>query len=91
MMYKGASNHLEYRRAVKEAVHQAVSNDVAGSSNSLAKKAILSMQAQGIQMGVRRCTALVNICKEHGRVPSPQKPGGVFVPSCIEDKIVNLS
>ena len=34
MMYKGASNHLEYRRAVKEAVHQAVSNDVAGSSNS---------------------------------------------------------
>ena len=90
MMYKGASNHMEYRRAVKEAIHQVVSNDVARSSNSLAKKAILNLQAKGIHLGVRRCTELVNICKEHGKVPSPQKPGGVFVPACIEERIVSL-
>ena len=48
MEYKGAANHMEYRRAVKEAVYQASSNNGSGSSDGIAKEAIRSLHNQGI-------------------------------------------
>ena len=87
-VYKGAESHTEYRKAVREAVLTVSST--AASTYRMAHETASSLQQQGISMSSRHCYKLVKAYRETGRIPSPQKPGGVFVPSSIEDRIVRL-
>ena len=89
MSYKGAATHQHYRHVVKEVVLAAVSGS-SSSSNSMAHQVIQSLHSQGITLGIRQSTRMVVSYQQKGEAKSPQKPGGVYVPSCIEARIVTL-
>ena len=92
MAYKGAPDHKTYREAVKSAVSSACQDGASGgcSQRSIAKDAVQRLQADGVQLSVRHCCKIVAATVRNGTVPSPQKPGGVFVSSAIEERIVRL-
>ena len=89
LAYKGAVNHTVYRQAVKEAV-AAASSKTASSVYQMANETASTLQEKGISISSRHCYRLVKQCRATGTIPSPQKPGGVFVPSYIEDRVVRL-
>ena len=56
----------------------------------MAKAASEHLQAAGVNLSVRHCCTLVKDAVLTGTVPSPQKPGGTFVSTAIEERIVKL-
>ena len=89
---QGRRDHKTYRGAVKEAIGSACKDGASNNSSqrSMAKAACEQLQAAGVSLSVRRCCTLVQQAVLTGTVPSPQKPGGTFVSTAIEERIVKL-
>ena len=95
--FKGASNHLEYQETVKEAAtivalkfqsSKQISDDSAVSFNTVLREMQVDLAAKGIEICKTTCrTHVKNALNNDGIGLSPQKPGGVSLPSHIEKKI----
>eukprot|EP00873_Tetraselmis_striata_P014248 jgi/Tetstr1/434512/TSEL_023604.t1 len=91
--FKGASSHQEYQNLLKEACKVATGNKLQnGVSYQTAGKSMRADQHdKGISIGLRTCTGHIKRAIASGGVPlTPQKPGGVFVPSSLEDRIATV-
>lgn len=88
--FKGADSHSSYSIAVKKecAAAAKLKLELGHSLNHCAKRMQASLASQGITIGLTMCKKRVSSAvSSDGRVCSPQKPGGCYVPSAIEARI----
>ena len=88
--YKGASSHLEYQEIMKAAATAAALRVVNENASvySSARRMLKDLVDQGIDVHIATCQRQIKAAaKNSGFGISPQKPGGVLIPSSIEKKI----
>eukprot|EP00873_Tetraselmis_striata_P000188 jgi/Tetstr1/420452/TSEL_011565.t1 len=93
--FKGrARSHQEYPNLLKEACKVATGNKLPnGVSYPTAGKSMRAdMHDKGISIGMRTCTGhIIKRAIANDGVPlTPHKPGGIFVPSSLEDRIATV-
>ena len=99
--FKGAPSHLEYQQIMKEEATAAALRMIANPHSDISPTGVsLNEAAKGMTQAVeaRRVTVCLSTCKtqikkalgNNGKGVSPQKPGGVALPSSIEKKIAKV-
>jgi hypothetical protein len=91
--FNGASSHQECQNLIKEACKVATGNKLQNgvSYHTAGKSMRADLHDKGISIGMRTCTGHIKRAIANDGVPlTPQKPGGICVPSSLEDRIATV-
>ena len=90
--YKGAPNHQDYRGIVKDIIPAAAKSTISTrqSCHATTKFVVSQFSEKGVRMSESWARKLLKD-EATGKRVSPQKPGRVYVPAAIEERVVKLA